>query len=123
MRPTGIGSVCETSLVIMGYGGLQKLQAPAVEVGFSDGLDRGGTLEKAGQQCGAQLTQLRPCVKMSLTGRSCRAWCCESEHEKSLLIQLLGEASMDGHLDRLPQILRMIAAIPVVAMPPPLNIS
>ena len=59
--------------VIMGYGGLQKLQAPAVEVGFSDGLDRGGTLEKAGQQCGAQLTQLRPCVKMSLTGRSCRA--------------------------------------------------
>ena len=83
----------------------------------------GGTLDKAGQQCGAQLTQLRPCVKMSLTGRSCRAWCCESEHEKSLLIQLLGEASMDGHLDRLPQILRMIAAIPVVAMPPPLNIS
>lgn len=41
MRPTGKGSVGETSLVIMGYGGLQKLQAPAVEVGFSDGLDRG----------------------------------------------------------------------------------
>lgn len=30
---------------------------------------------------------------------------------------------MDGYLDGLPQILRMIAAIPVVVMPPPLNIS
>lgn len=95
---------------------LSRLVSPTAWTG-------GGTLEKTGQQCGTQLTQLRPCVKMSLTGRSCRAWCCESEHEKSLLIQLLWEASMDGHLDRLPQILRMIAAIPVVVMPPSLNIS
>ena len=30
---------------------------------------------------------------------------------------------MDGYLDGLPQILRMIAAISVVVMPPPLNIG